>query len=61
MERTQNTVSTQLLLRAVHQACAIATAVSGIVPRAFQGDPTFAELVEAKKDAKEDEGSSAQA
>ena len=57
MERHQNTISTQLQLREAHQARAEATAVTGSVPRAFQGDPTFAELVEAKKDAKEGESS----
>ncbi len=37
-------------LRAKHQAQAATTAESGLVPKAFHGDPTFVELVKAKND-----------
>lgn len=35
-------------LRAEHQAQAKLAAESGLVPKAFSGDPTFVELVSAK-------------
>ena len=35
-------------LRAEHQAQATLAAKSGLVPRAFLGDPTFVELVSSK-------------
>ena len=59
MERTRNTVSAQLQLREAHQACAAESAVTGAIPSVFRGDPTFAELVVAKKDEKKGEGSRA--
>ncbi len=37
------------LLRARHQGAAEETARSGVTPPAFQGDPTFVQLVAAKK------------
>ena len=42
-------------LRAEHQAQASLTAESGLVPKAFLGDPTFVELVSVKSLAKNDE------
>ncbi len=38
-------------LRAEHQARAVLTAASGVVPEAFHGDPTFRELVSVKRSA----------
>lgn len=49
MEATRKPVSTQMQLRAEHQARAAVAARTDVVPEAFLGDPTFAELVEAKR------------
>lgn len=49
MESPQKSVSTQMQLRAAHQACATVAARTDVVPESFRGDPTFAELVAAKK------------
>lgn len=48
MESPQKSFSTQMQLRAAHQACAAVAARTHVVPESFRGDPTFAELVAVK-------------
>ncbi len=57
MESARKPISTQLQLRAAHQARAEVAAVTGRTPASFEGDPTFADLVEAKREEKNDDSS----